>query len=161
MAVGWFDTVAEAEAYFDEERLETTAWDALTEASGNLQRTKALKMAYNRLYYSGIKSLPTQANATAAQLVPLKKAQAEMAYYLAQHLADEDRRKGLHAQGVIVANVVKEMSAGAELAKLPIPPFVLALLSDFDDITDTPLYVVDIDRDEDYTSAEDLTGDLE
>ena len=156
--IGWFPTVAEADTYFEDERLVTTAWDALA-GSGDAQKTKALMQAYNRLYYSGLFELPTYVEATAAQLVVLKKAQAEMAYYLAQHLADEDRRKGLHAQGVTQAGIVKETYGGgmygdiSVLDKIPIPPIVAGILADYS-TEGKALYVTAVDRDEDEESME-------
>ena len=56
-------------------------------------------------------------------------AQCEFAYYLFIHVRDEDRRKGIQAQGVVQANVVGETYDRSFLTKLPIPPFVLAMLS--------------------------------
>lgn len=148
MSIGWFDDLAEAETYFEDERLETEAWDDLQEISGNLQKTKVLTNAYNRLYYDKKWELPTYAEATAVELVKLKKANGEMAYYLAIHLADEDRRKGIQAQGVIEAGVVKEKYDPGWLDKLPVPPFVEALLEDFE--TDGPHFgAIDLARDED------------
>lgn len=151
-AIGWFATVAEADAYFEDERLITTAWDALN-GSGDTKKSKVLTQAYNRLYYSGLYELPTEAEATATQLVILKKAQAEMAYYLAQHAADEDRRKGIQTQGVTVAGIVKEDYRGVDLDKIPIPPIVAGILEDFSTAGDE-FYVAKVERDEDEESME-------
>jgi len=129
MNIGYFAALAGAETYFEEERLETEAWDDLGELSGDVLKTKVLKMAYNRVYYDPRWSLPTYAEASAAALVELAKANAEMAYYLAIHLADEDRRKGLQAQGVIEAGVVKEKYSEGSLMDIPVPPFVIAILA--------------------------------
>ncbi len=144
MSLGWFDDLAEAKSYFTDERLITTAWDAL---SDDAAKTKAVKNAYNRIYYSPKYDVPTYAEASAAQLVILKKVNGEMAYYLAQHLEDEDRRKGLQAQAVIKAGIVKEDYNKDDLMSLPVPPFVDALLKDFK--TAKTFGMVDIDRDED------------
>lgn len=143
MAVGWFANLAAAETYFTDERLVTTSWDALTDA----QKNKAIKNAYNRIYYDVRFSVPTYADATAAQLVILSKVNGEMAYYLAQHLEDEDRRQGLRAQGVIKAGIVKEEYK--DDTELPIPPFIEAMLEDEDFTTASAFGFVDIDRDED------------
>jgi len=153
--IGWFDVLSTAENYFTVERLETSKWDAL---STDAKKTKALTQAYNRIYYSGLFDVPTYAEASAAQLIVLQKAQAEMAYYLAQHLADEDRRKGLHAQGVTEAGIVKERYGGAnqqpiDMDKIPIPPLVLGMLEDFS-TEGKALYVTAVDRDEDEESME-------
>jgi len=153
MPIGWFDTVDDARDYFGYERLETEAWDGLFSSAQTLE-TKVLKNAYNRLYYCKDYSLPTYAQATAAQLVVLTKAQAEMAYYLAQHLADEDRRKGIQAQGVVTAGIVKEEYDPNWLDKLPIPPFVDELLSDFK--TAKGFHLIDIDRDEDENASDEV-----
>lgn len=128
MPIGWFFDLAEAETYFEDERLETEAWDNLTESSPVFQKTKVLTNAYNRLYYSKEFILPKYNEADSNDLVVLRKAQGEMAYYLAVHLADEDRRKGLQAQATIEAGVVKEKYDPNKLYDTPIPPFVRDLL---------------------------------
>jgi len=117
------------------------------------KKTKALTQAYNRIFYSGLFELPTYAEASAAQLIVLQKAQAEMAYYLAQHLADEDRRKGLHAQGVTQAGIAKETYAESNLSDIPIPPIVAGILADYS-TEGKALYVTAVDRDEDEESME-------
>lgn len=150
MAIGWFADITAAKAYFTGERLITTAWDALTT---DAQKTVAIIMAYNRIYYSNLFSVPTYADATAAQLVILQKANAEMAYYLAQHLDDEDRRKGLQAQAVTAAGIVKENYKDSELSKIPIPPIVAGILDDFSAAAHD-LYVSPVDRDEDEDDME-------
>jgi hypothetical protein len=146
-AIGWFATIAEADAYFTDERLITTAWDAL-DGSGDTLKSKVLTQAYNRLYYSGLYELPTEAEATATQLVTLKKAQAEMAYYLAQHASDEDRRKGIQAQGVTVAGIVKETYGDGKISDIPIPPIVASFLEAYSTAGEE-FYIAPVDRDED------------
>lgn len=145
MSIGWFATLSGARTYFEDERLETEAWDDLFETAGTLE-TKVLTQAYNRLYYDPRWSLPTYAEASAAQLVELQKANAEMAYYLAVHLADEDRRKGLQAQGVIQAGVVKEVYSEDNLMALSVPPIVIAILKPWE--TGKPFGAVNVARDE-------------
>lgn len=144
-AIGWFDALATAESYFTSERLETAAWDGLTT---DAKKTKALTQAYNRIFYSNLFDVPAYADATAAELVILKKAQAEMAYYLAVHAADEDRRKGIQAQGVVEAGIVKEKYAEGSLADIPIPPIVAGILEDFA-VDSDEFYAQEVDRDED------------
>lgn len=146
MSIGWFSNIADAEAYFTDERLITTSWDDLAD---NDTKTKAVKNAYNRIYYDPRYAVPTYAAATAAQLVILKKVNGEMAYYLAQHLEDEDRRKGLQAQAVIKAGIVKEDYNKDDLMALPVPPFVDALLEAEGFTTGKVFGMVDIARDED------------
>ena len=124
MAFGWFLDVADADNYFSLERLETEAWDDLS----NAQKQKVLVNAYNRIYYSKEFIVPTYAEATSDDLVILRKANGEMAYYLAIHLGDEDRRKGLQAQATVEAGVVKEKYDKDRLYDTPIPQFVRDLL---------------------------------
>jgi len=145
MAVGWFDDLTDAKAYFTDERLVTTAWDDL---STDAKMTKAVRNAYNRIYHDSRYDVPTYVAATAAQLVVLKIVNGEMAYYLAQHMDSEDRRMGLRAQGVIKAGIVKE-DYKDDLAELPIPPQIDAMLEDAGFTTEKAFGMVDIDRDED------------
>ena len=147
MSTGYFDEIADADTYFEDERLETEAWDDLEELSGDALKTKVLAQAYNRIYYDPRWSLPTFAEASALILSELQKANAEMAYYLAVHLADEDRRKGLQAQGVITAGVVKEQYSETHLMDLPVPPFVIALLKPWS--TERFAGVLEVIRDDD------------
>jgi len=150
--LGWA-TLVEAKAYFADERLETTEWDdaLITDDKKNL----SLNTAYNRIYYSPTFAVPAAgAEAPGEQHNILVKAQCEMAYYLLVHLADEDSRKGLQAQGVVDAGIVKERYDKDMLNKLPIPPIVEELLEDF--ATDVSMVMLPIDRDEN----EDLNTDV-
>ena len=153
MSIGWFDDLDDAKLYFTDERLITTDWDALVVAgdipASDALKTKAVKNAYNRIYYDPRYAVPTYADATAVQLVLLKKINGEMAYYLAQHLEDEDRRKGLQAQATIEAGIVKEKYDKDKLGDLPVPPFVDAMLDEAGFITEKAFGMVDADRDED------------
>ncbi len=146
--LGW-STLAQAESYFSNERLETTVWDAL--ASDDV-KNKALNTAYNRIYYDPRYAVPAAGDETAAQLIALIKIQGEMANYLIVHLADEDRRKGLQAQAVIKAGIVKEEYNKDDLMALPVPPFVDAMLEDEGFTTDVAFGTRDIDRDEDESA---------
>ena len=149
MAIGWVDNLADAEDYFADERLETYCWDELDNDSPHFQKNKVLLMAYNRLYYSKEFILPTYIEATADDLAALRKAQCEMAYYLACHLEDEDRRKGIQVQGVIEAGVVKEKYHPPLLAETPIPAFIYDLLCAYRVGVTTVFGAVDLERDED------------
>jgi|WetSurSiteA1Bulk_404760.scaffolds.fasta_scaffold00047_40 hypothetical protein len=151
MAIGWVSNLADAQAYFDDERLETSAWDYLLtlDSTGDLS-SKALLNAYNRLYYLPEYDLPTHAEASASDLIILRKAQCEMAYYLCVHLADEDRRMGLQAQNVIEAGIVKEKYSEDRLNSLPIPAYVIELLSLWSNLK--PLHIADLDRDENLSA---------
>lgn len=158
MTIGWLDNIAEANSYFVGERLETVAWDALvSESGGKDEKVAVLKMAYNRIRHCKAFGIP--ASPTAEQLEKLKTAQLEAAYYLAMHLSSEDRRKGLMAQGVAAAGVVKESYSEKFMDKLALPAIVYELLDSMR--TDqTPFFAADIDRDEDYPSDEDVTDML-
>jgi len=148
MSVGWFDDLDDAKAYFTTERLVTTSWDIVV-ALGDPTATKAVINAYNRIFYDPRYDAPVYADATADQLVVLKKVNGEMAYYLAQHLEDEDRRKGLQAQAVIGAGIVKETYDKDMLDELPVPPFVDALLAAEGFVTGKAFGMINVDRDED------------
>lgn len=150
--LGYCADLADAKKYFTDERLETSAWDDL---STDPMMTKAVNMAYNRLYYSEKFNLPENTSATATQLVKLRKANCEMAYYMALHLTDEDKRKGIQAQGTIKAGIVKEEYSESDLHTLPFPPFVIELLKGY--LTDKHIYIIEIDRDEDLGADEDAT----
>jgi len=147
MSIGWFVDLDDAKDYFTVERLVTTAWDALV-VLGDPTATKAVINAYNRIYYDRRYDVPTYAAATAIQKVVLRIVNGEMAYYLAMHLASEDRRMGLRAQGIIKAGIVKE-DYKDDLAELPIPPLIDAMLADAGFTTEKAFGMVDIDRDED------------
>lgn len=156
-------TLAAAESYFST-RLFSTAWTGLAAESGDPTKTAALTTAYDRLYYCGLFSLPTLAAATADQLVVLKKAQCEMALYLLIHLADEDRRKGLHAQGVVGSSIVGETyvrlaSDSIQMGDVPIPPTVKHMLDAAGFSTaPAPFHAVDIDRREDESVDTSVVG---
>lgn len=145
-------TLTQADAYFAT-RLASDAWTTIPADSNHVKKIAALTTAYDRLYYAGLLELPTYAESTIAQLVVLQKAQCELAFYMLIHLADEDRRKGLQAQGVTVAGIVKEQygdgsGKAVDLNNLPFPPIVLAMLEEYA-ILDSQLFVSSIDRDED------------
>ena len=152
MSIGWFSNLANAELYFTNERLVTTAWDNL---STDALKTKAVIQAYNRIFYHPQYNVPTYAAATAAQLVILKKVNGEMAYYLAQHLDDEDRRKGIQAQAVTDAGIVKEKYNKDLFDKLPVPAMVAELLDEFDELGEA-MAMIPIDRDE----SKDMSTDV-
>jgi len=142
---GWA-SVAEADLYFTDERNISTLWTALADDDA---KNRVLNMAYNRIFYCASVSVPAAGVETAAQLVGLIIIQAEMAYYLLKHLNDEDKRKGIQAQGVIKAGVVKEDYDKDMLTKIPMPPIVEELLIDAGYLTSKPLFgMIDIDRDE-------------
>ena len=145
---GWC-TLAEAVAYFANERYSTTHWDSII-AVGVITaddfKNKLLNMAYNRIYYRPGVSVPAAGAETAAEAVKLIIIQSELAYYFALHLADEDRRKGIQSQGVVEAGIVKEKYDKDMLDKLPFPPIVEELLVEF---ATGGFFAVGIERDED------------
>jgi hypothetical protein len=145
-------SISEANAYFLT-RLYSTAWTG-TDAV----KTAALTTAFDRLYYSDLFDLPLPAAATVDQLVVLKKAQCEMALYMLLHLADEDRRKGLQAQGVNQAGIVKETYEASYLSKVALPPIVYDLLEDMLDV-ETPFFITDLRRNEDKLANESVTDE--
>lgn len=147
MAIGYFWDITDAEDYFDNERFDSSPWD---EIATDAEKTKLLINSYNRLYYDPRWELPTRAEATADELVKLRKANGEMAIYIAEHLADEDRRKGIQAQGVIKAGIVKEDYSPNMLNDLPVPPFVIALLAGWEILT--KFVAVGVSRDEEEDS---------
>lgn len=161
MVIGYLPDVATADTYFATKRLETVHWDALAATSSKNEKSACLYQAYQRIYNSQEFILPKYADATAEELVNLQEAQCEMAYYLAEHLADEDTRRGLQIQGVAsgpVGEVYHRFGTDQiDLLKLPIPSIVRDLLQGWWSGTDVPVHVTDIDRDEDYSVDEDVT----
>mgnify|MGYP006953619500 CR=1 FL=1 len=153
-AIGWVADLASANAYFLGERLGSPYWDALISTTGGRdEKTAVLKMAHNRLRFCRDFSIPT--TPTADQSERLKIAQLETAYYLAQHLADEDTRKGLHAQGVVGAGIVQETAVN--LLDVPIPPIVYQLLNDMAVVV-APFAAIDIDRREEESVNTSVVG---
>lgn len=141
-------TEAAANTYFEGRIHGDDYWT--NSASDNIP---ALITAYKWLM-SGKYSLA--ASATAAQ--PIKDAQCEMALFLLQHQPDLDLRMGLQAQGVIAAGVVKERYKDDNYVEMPIPPIVQQLLQDYD--TDKPVYLVNIERNEEEGVDYDAYGNL-
>lgn len=156
MSIGWFVDLADANSYFLEERFATEAWDGITDDS---LKIKAINYSYNRLYHSPLWTLPTFADAGAAELVRLRIINGEMANYIIVHLSDEDRRKGIQAQNVIKAGIEEETYDKDQLDKLPIPASVINLLKPW--VKAKYLHVTNIDRDEDYGVAYPDVIDIE
>ncbi len=112
---------------------------------------RALITAYKWLN-AGSYSFPT----TPVQV--MKDAQCEMALFLIQHQPDLDLRMGLQAQGVIAAGVVKERYKDDNYVELPIPPIVKKLLEDYS--TERPVYLINIERNENESVSYDAYGNL-
>jgi len=109
--------------------------------------------------------LQADANYTFATYTPtstipqnLKDAQCEYALFIIQHQPDIDLRMGLQAQFVVEAGVVKEKYAPDHLS-LPIPPTVLNLLESYE--ATKPIYLIDIERDEEQLTGYDAVTDLD
>jgi len=139
-------TVATANTYFEGRIHGDDYWT--DSASDNIP---ALITAYNWLNAGGY-SFP----ATPVQV--MKDAQCEMAFFLLQHQPDLDLRMGLQVQGVIAAGVVKERYKDDNTVELPIPPIVQQLLEDYD--TKRPVYLVNIERNEEESVSYDAFGNL-
>jgi len=88
----------------------------------------------------------------------MKDGQCEMALFLLQHQPDLDLRMGLQVQGVIAAGVVKETYRKDNSIELPIPPIVQKLFAGYD--TDRPVYLVNIERNEEEGVAYDAYSNL-
>jgi hypothetical protein len=144
MSIGWLSNLTDGEIYFTSERLVTNYWDSLPDDD---MKSSAILMAYNRLFYSTEFTLPDYASASVTQLVILRKANCEMAYYLLGHLEDEDIRKNLQAQGVVKAGIVKEDYSEDMLMEVPIPPWVYDLLKKGGWHSKTTFKIVEIERD--------------
>ena len=154
--IGWITDLAAAEAYFKGERLDSAYWDSLTALSGGRdEKTAVLRQAYNRLRLCSDFEIPIAPSTV--QLEKLTIAQCEMAYYLAQHIQDEDRRKGLQAQGVADAGIVKERYQADHLATVPIPQTVRDILDEFF-VAAQPFFAADLDRGEDERVGENVVG---
>jgi len=117
MAIGWMTDNAQADTYFTQ-RLSSAAWTTATEAN----QTASLWTAYYRLIDCDAYTL----DATTPTSEPLRRAQCEMAFYLLKHLAAEDHRMGIRAQGVLAAGIVQENYK--DDVELPIPAIVDAIL---------------------------------
>ncbi len=141
-------TEAEANTYFDARVKSGDYW-----TDGASDNIPALITAYNWLM-AGKYSL--SASTSAAQ--PIKDAQCEMALFLLQHQPDLDLRMGLQVQGVIAAGVVKERYKDDNTIEMPIPPIVQQLLQDYD--TDRPVYLVNLERNEEEGVDYDAYGNL-
>ena len=141
----WVTEVA-ANTYFEARIKGSDYWT--DDADDNIP---ALITAYKWLN-AGSYSFP----ATPIQI--MKDAQCEMAFFLLQHQPDLDLRMGLQAQGVIAAGVVKERYKNDNYVELPVPPIVQKLLEGYS--TDKPVYLVDIERNEEESVSYDAFANL-
>jgi hypothetical protein len=146
--IGWVELTA-ADTFFST-RYGCSAWAPLSEAD----RTALLTTAWNRINNDPTWTIPDPPSA--AQKAKLAYAQELTAWYMYVHLEDEDRRKGLQAQGVISAGIVKENYEKDYLGKIPLPVEAEAILESLFN-TDKSFYAVDIDRKEPCSVDEDVT----
>lgn len=139
-------TETEANTYFE---ARVTASDYWTNSA--TANKPALVTAYKWLN-AGKYTFPTTATQN------MKDAQCEMALFLLQHQPDLDLRMGLQVQGVIQAGVVKERYREGNTIALPVPLIVQTLLAEYD--TDRPVYLVNIERNEEEGVGYDAFGNL-
>lgn len=139
-------TEAQANTYFEARLTASTYW-----TNGASINIPALITAYKWLN-AGKYSFPTTSTQN------MKDAQCEYALFLIQHQPDLDLRMGLQAQGVRTAGVVKEKYKDSNSIELPIPPIVQKLLEDYDN--ESPAYLVNIERNEEYGVGYDAFGNL-
>ena len=146
--IGWVQ-ITDADTYFTT-RYGASAWAALI----NADKTSLLTTAWNRIRSDTRFTIP--GTPSADQKLILAMAQEETAWYMYIHLADEDRRIGLIAQGVIEAGIVKEKYRNT--GEIPLPPIVVDLLVDFL-YAGSPVGGGDIDRSESSSYDTDVASD--
>jgi hypothetical protein len=137
--IGWVELTA-ADTFFST-RYGCSAWAPLKTED----RTALLTTAWNRILYDPRWTIPASPDAT--QKAKLAYAQELTAWYMYTHLEDEERRKGLQAQGVVGAGIVKETYDTGSLDKIPLPAEALGVLESLF-VTAKSFYAVDIDRKE-------------
>lgn len=146
--IGWV-ALNDANAFF------TTRYGAGSWASLTVQdQTALLTTAWNRILHDPRWTIP--AAPTATEKAKLAYAQEVTALYMQMHLEDEDRRKGLQAQGVTAAGLVQETYDKDRLNEIPLPPEALVVLIKLL-TTAKPFYAVDIDRKEPVGANQDVT----
>lgn len=128
-------TVEEADTYFSDRIGASEHW-----VSG-AEKEPALITAYNQLNGCGLFDFP------AAATQAMKEAQCEQALFLLIHVGDIDSRKGLQAQGVTAAGIVKETYKG-EIDGIPICVNAKNFLKDYV-VEGKDVYATDLSRDED------------
>jgi len=138
-------TEVDADTYFGTRFASSDYWYSGVDKEG------ALITAYNWLNNNPNFTFPT----TPTQV--MLDAQCEMALFLVQHQPDIDLRMGLQAQGVIEAGIVKEKYAPR--CGVPLPATVIALLDTLRQ--DSPIRMVNVERDEDEGVGYDAFGGLD
>lgn len=134
----------DAESYFDD-RLNADVWTELTDPSDDYHASKkrALITAYKQLNSGIFSGLP----GTVSQ--NMKDAQCEQALFLLQHGSDADARKGIQAQGVVAAGVVKEQYDVDRMNKTPICAAAMELLKEYYKPVGSGFFSGAAERDED------------
>jgi hypothetical protein len=145
--IGW-TSLSDADTFFLT-RYGADAWDSLA----NAKKEALLTTAWNRINNDPTWTIPDPPSA--AQKAKLAYAQDLTAWYMYTHLEDEDRRKGLQAQGVVAAGIVKENYNVLSLDKIPLPAEALAILEALFN-TAKSFYAVDIDRKEPCSADADV-----
>ena len=134
-----YNTGDEAEAYFASRWGASAIWDALTDT----EKIAAIVTAYNQLRNCPRFSL---AATDESDNGVVKKAHLEQALFLAVHGSDAIIRKGLQAQGVVTAGIVKESYDLKYINGIPFPPEVLCFLNDYEQTRTA--FADDLDRNE-------------
>ena len=134
-------TITDANTYFTTRAGKAmTVWPTLTDPV----KQSYLTTSYKQISRDPQWSIP--ASPAAAQLILLQDAQCELSWHFHIHINDQDRRKGIQAQGVIEADVVGEVYEKDYMDKVSYPAYVKKLLDGFD--THVSFGVTEIGRDE-------------
>jgi len=146
--IGWVEQTAAAT--FFTTRYGCSAWASLISAD----QVSLLTTAWNRILHDSRWVVP--ASPSAVEKANLAYAQELTAWYMYTHLKDEDRRKGLQAQGVIATGLVKETYDKDMLETIPMPQEAVdVLVAAF--VTHKPFYAIDVDRREPVGADQDVT----
>lgn len=146
--IGWVSKT-DADAFFVT-RYGCSAWATLIAADS----TALLTTAWMRILYDPRWTIP--ASPSADEKAKLAYAQELTAWYMYTHLEDEDRRKGLQAQAVVQAGIVKEVYDASRLDEIPLPAGALGVLEEYF-LETKSAYVLDIDRKEPVGANQDTT----
>lgn len=147
--IGWVDPTAAA-TFFSS--IGCTDWAALVIAGTS---DKLLTRSWYRILYDPRWTIP--ASPGAADKAKLAYAQEMTAWYMHTHVDDEDRRKGLQAQGVTQAGLVQETYDKDKAATIPLPPEAIGVLNSLF-TTKKPFYAIDIDRREPVGADQDVVN---
>ena len=145
-------TLAEAETYMALRFGAALVWDGQTDTV----KEQALATAFRQLIASPDLSILATTTPTAA----IKEAQCEQTIFLLREDGGADVRAGLHAQGVSAAGVLRESYRDGFSQRIPIAPHALQLLltAGFD-TRPSPIFVVELDRDDTEDTSESMYRD--